>query len=219
MPIHAAIFDLDGVLVDTAKYHYLAWCRLADELGFAFSRHDNERLKGVSRMRSLEILLETGGMAGRFTPEQMAEMAERKNGWYVAYIARMEESEILPGAAECLRGFRALGVKTALGSASRNAAMILDNLKLRGLFDAIVDGTRTSRAKPDPEVFVLGARDLGIAPCECVVFEDAQAGLEAAHAGGMKAVAVGRPEDLAGYDAIVTGLSEVDPAALIRLLG
>ena len=219
MPIRAAIFDLDGVLVDTAKYHYLAWCRLAQELGFAFSRNDNERLKGVSRMRSLEILLETGGMSGRFTSGQMAEMAERKNGWYVEYIMHMDASEILPGAAECLRGFRELGVKTALGSASKNAGMILDNLKLRGLFDAIVDGTRTSRAKPDPEVFVLGARDLGVDPAECVVFEDAQAGLEAAHAGGMKAVAVGKPEDLSGYDAIVAGLFEVDPAALLRQLG
>ncbi len=219
MPIRAAIFDLDGVLVDTAKYHYLAWCRLARELGFEFTQKDNERLKGVSRMRSLEILLETGGMSGRFSPEQMHEMAERKNGWYVAYISRMDTSEILPGAAECLRAFRALGVKTALGSASKNSGIILDNLKLRDLFDTIVDGTRTSRAKPDPEVFVLGARDLGIDPSECVVFEDAQAGLEAAHAGGMKAVAVGRPEDLNGYDAIVAGLFEVEPAALIRKLG
>ncbi len=219
MPIRAAIFDLDGVLVDTAKYHYLAWCRLARELGFAFTEKDNERLKGVSRMRSLEILLETGGMAGRFTPEQMHGMAERKNGWYVEYITHMDASEILPGAAECLRAFRALGVKTALGSASKNSGLILDNLQLRDLFDTIVDGTRTSRAKPDPEVFVLGARDLGVDPAECVVFEDAQAGLEAARAGGMKAVAVGKPEDLSGYDAIVAGLFEVDPAALMRRLG
>ena len=216
MIVRAAIFDLDGVLVDTAKYHYLAWKQLALSLGFDFPERVNERLKGVSRMQSLDILLETGNLEQRFTPEEKAILAERKNAWYVEYINKLEKNEILPGARECLVGFRSLGILTALGSASRNAPVIIARLELKGLFDSIVDGTRTSRAKPDPEVFLLGARDLGVDPAECIVFEDAQAGIDAAKAGGMRAVAVGRPSDLRGYDAIVGGLHEVDPAALIR---
>lgn len=210
MNLKGAIFDLDGVIVDTAKYHYLAWRRLAQELGFEFTEKDNERLKGVSRMRSLEILLEVGGMTGRFGQAELDEMARRKNEWYVEYISKMKEDEILPGAAECLKACRARGIRTSLGSASKNSGLILNNLGLRPLFDAIVDGNRTQRAKPDPEVFLLAASDLGLQPGECVVFEDAQAGIEAAKAGGMTAVACGRPEDLTGWDFIIRGLFEVD---------
>ncbi|MCX7771695.1 MAG: beta-phosphoglucomutase [Clostridia bacterium] len=217
MPIKAALFDLDGVIVDTAKYHYLAWQRLAKELGFVFTEKDNERLKGVSRMRSLEILLEVGGLTGKFSEQEMNDMAARKNDWYVAYISKMDESEILPGTVECLKGFRALGVKTALGSASKNAMLILNNLKLTPYFDAIIDGTKTSKAKPDPEVFLLGAKAVAIEPENCVVFEDAQAGIEAAKSAGMKAVAVGKPEDLKGYDRIIKGLFEVTPQEIINL--
>mgnify|MGYP000882708172 CR=1 FL=1 len=217
MSIRAILFDLDGVIVDTAKYHYLAWRRLAQELGFEFTEKDNERLKGVSRMRSLEILLEVGGLLGKFSEEEMNRMAEKKNNWYVEYITKMDESEILKGTLDCLKGFRALGLKTALGSASKNARLILDNLKLVPYFDAIIDGTKTSKAKPDPEVFLLGAQALGVSPEECVVFEDAQAGIEAAKSAGMKAIAVGRPEDLTGYDLIVKGLYEVNPAEIAKL--
>lgn len=217
MGIKAAIFDLDGVIVDTAKYHYLAWRRLADELGFVFTEKDNERLKGVSRMRSLEILLEVGGLTGRFSEEEMAEMAARKNGWYVEYISAMDESEILPGTVECLRGFRELGIKTALGSASKNAMLILNNLRLLPYFDVVIDGTKVSKAKPDPEVFLLGAKEAGVNPEECVVFEDAQAGIEAAKNAGMKAVAIGRPEDLSGYDRIFRGLFEVKPVEIVKI--
>jgi len=216
MKLRAAIFDLDGVLVDTAKYHYLAWKQLALSLGFDFPEQVNERLKGVSRMQSLQILLETGNLENRFDLEEKLALAERKNECYVAYISRLEKSEILRGARECLIGFRSLGVLTALGSASRNAPLILARLELIDLFDSIVDGTRTSRAKPDPEVFLLGAQDLGVDPADCVVFEDAQAGIDAAKAGGMRAVAVGRPSNLSGYDAIVSGLHQVDPATLIK---
>lgn len=217
MAIKAAIFDLDGVIVDTAKYHYLAWKHLAEELGFIFSEKDNERLKGVSRMRSLEILLETGGLSGKFSLQQMEAMASKKNGWYVEYISRMDESEILPGTLNCLRGFNDLGIKLALGSASRNAPMILRNLSLTNCFDVIIDGTGTSKAKPDPEVFLLAASELSVPPKNCIVFEDAQAGLEAAKAGGMWAVAVGSPNNLFGYDAIVRGLDEVNPKELIQI--
>ncbi|MDE5944858.1 MAG: beta-phosphoglucomutase, partial [Rikenella sp.] len=189
--IRAAIFDLDGVIVDTAKYHYLAWRRLAEELGFDFSARDNERLKGVSRMRSLEILLEVGGFgAGAFTEAQRQQMADRKNGWYVEYISRMTPDEILPGVLSFLEEVRADGVRTALGSASRNTGIILERLRIGGLFDAVVDGTMVGRTKPDPEVFLTGAAMLGggILPAECVVFEDAEAGIEAARAAGMYSV-------------------------------
>jgi len=216
MMLRVAIFDLDGVLVDTAKYHYLAWKQLASELGFDFPLAENEKLKGVSRMRSLEILLRTGRMEGRFTASEMAGLADRKNERYVEYIKKLGKDEILPGARDCLLRFRELGLKTALGSASKNAGVILDILVLGSLFDSIVDGTRTSRAKPDPEVFLLAARDLGADPAVCVVFEDAQAGLDAAKAGGMRTVAVGQPDNLTGYDAIVDGLHEVDPEDLVR---
>lgn len=217
MNIKAVIFDLDGVIVDTAKYHYLAWKKLSDELGFIFTEKDNERLKGVSRKRSLEILLEVGGILDRFSEVELIEMANRKNRWYVDYILKMDESEILEGALECLQGFRDIGLKIALGSASKNAMLILNNLKITHYFDAIIDGNKISKAKPDPEVFLKGAKELGVAPEECVVFEDAQAGIDAAKKGGMKAVAIGKPENLTGYDRIFEGLYEVNPKQITLL--
>ena len=201
-----AIFDLDGVIVDTAKYHYLAWRGLAEKLGFAFTEADNERLKGVSRMRSLDILLTVGGVT---LPEAEKERAAAwKNAKYVEYISRLDAGELLPGARAYLTALRERGVKTALGSASKNAGLILARLDIAGLFDAVVDGTRVEKAKPDPEVFRLGARELGLAPADCVVFEDAAAGIEAAKAAGMRAVAIGRPELLPGADAWIAGLHE-----------
>jgi beta-phosphoglucomutase len=205
--MQGGLFDLDGVIVDTAKYHYLAWKRLAAELGFDFTEEDNERLKGVSRMESLRILLEIGGVDA--TDEQKAEMAARKNEWYVEYITKMDASEILPGAREYLAQVRARGVKTALGSASKNAPIILKNLGITNLFDAIVDGNKVSKAKPDPEVFLLGARELGLEPAQCVVFEDAAAGIEAGRRGGMYTVGIGKRSDLPDADIVVTGLFEL----------
>lgn len=200
----AAIFDLDGVIVDTAKYHYLAWRNLAKSLGFDFTEKDNERLKGVSRVRSLEILLEVGGLSVS-EPEKLA-LAERKNQEYVGYISRMDESELLPGAKECLLGLRARGIKIALGSASKNTPIIIHNLKIESLFDAIVDGNKVSKAKPDPEVFLVGAREVGVKAAECVVFEDAEAGIQAAKAAGMYAVGIGKPEILKEADMVIPGL-------------
>lgn len=210
--IRAALFDLDGVIVDTAKYHYLAWRRLAAELGFEFTEADNERLKGVSRMRSLDILLEVGGFGpNTFSAQQKEEMAERKNGWYVEYISRMTPDEILPGALAFLTAVRADGVRTALGSASKNTGIILARLGIGGLFDAVVDGTMVSRTKPDPEVFLRCAELLGgnISPAECVVFEDAAAGIEAAVAAGMYSVGVGSPDILTGADLVIPGFDGV----------
>ncbi|MEZ0537863.1 beta-phosphoglucomutase [Caldicellulosiruptoraceae bacterium PP1] len=204
----AALFDLDGVIVDTAKYHYLAWKRLAKELGFDFTEKDNERLKGVSRMRSLEILLEVGGLS--FSEEEKIKLAEKKNNWYVEYITKMDESEILPGAKECLIKLREKGVKISLCSASKNAQLILNNLRIKDLFDAIIDGTKTSKAKPDPEVFLLGAKELNILPEECVVFEDAEAGIQAAKSANMFAVGIGDEKILSKADIVIKGLHEFD---------
>lgn len=205
--MRAAIFDLDGVIVDTAKYHYLAWKRLAKENGFDFTEKDNERLKGVSRVRSLEILLEIGGL--HLDDETKSQMAIQKNDWYVDYISRMDESEILPGVVEYVKSIRSKGIKTAIGSASQNTPLILKRLGIASLFDAIVDGNKVSKAKPDPEVFLRAAKELNVPPAECVVFEDAEAGIEAALRAGMKAVGIGKPSNLKEAETIIPGLFEL----------
>lgn len=206
METKACLFDLDGVIVDTAKYHYQAWRSLARCLGFDFSPAHNERLKGVSRMASLDILLEVGGISGVSDADKQR-MADEKNAEYVSLISRMTPDEVLPGAEDFLRSLRAAGIRTALGSASKNAMTILDRLQLTPLFDAIVDGTKVAKAKPDPEVFLRGAEALGVAPAECVVFEDAEAGIEAAIAGGMRCVGIGSPDILGRANLVVPGLS------------
>jgi beta-phosphoglucomutase len=203
----AAIFDLDGVIVDTAKYHYLAWKRLARELGFDFAETDNERLKGVSRMRSLEILLEVGGVL--MDEAARRESASRKDGWYVEYVEKMDPSELLPGAVEYVRHIRSRGVRTAIASASRNAPLIIDRVRIGSLFDTVVDGTKVSRAKPEPDVFLRAARELGIAAQDCVVFEDAEAGIEAANRAGMGSVGVGKPENLKNADLVIANFEQL----------
>lgn len=213
--IKACLFDLDGVLVDTAKYHYLAWKRLADELGFEFTEQDNERLKGVSRMASLDILLSIGGV--ELADAAKAELAERKNNWYVEMITKMDHSEILPGAIEFLEECRSNGIKVALGSASKNAMTILNNTGLTPYFDAIIDGTKTSAAKPDPEVFTLGASELGVTPEQCVVFEDAEAGIEAAQRAGMRSIGIGSEETLGKADLLIPSLEQMSFGRLSEL--
>ncbi len=193
-----AIFDLDGVLVDTARYHYMAWRQLAEKLGFTFTQEDNERLKGVSRMRSLEILLEIGGIEA--SQEEKERMASEKNTAYVKLLEDLDRSALLPGAEEYLHHLHAAGVRVSLGSASKNALFILKKLGIVELFDAVIDGTMITRAKPDPEIFQTAAEALGLLPRECVVFEDAQAGIEAARSAGCRAVAIGRPDRLTGAD-------------------
>lgn len=210
--IKACLFDLDGVLVDTAKYHYIAWKELADRLGFEFTEHDNERLKGVSRAASLDILLSIGGLT--FDEAEKARLAEEKNNRYVEYISKMDSSEILPGALEFLKDCRSRGLKVALGSASKNAMTILNNTGLTPYFDAIIDGTKTSAAKPDPEVFLLGAQELGVQPSECVVFEDAEAGIEAARRAGMASVGIGSPDTLGAANLVVPSLLDMDTVRL-----
>ncbi|ETT79644.1 beta-phosphoglucomutase [Paenibacillus sp. FSL R7-277] len=210
--IKACLFDLDGVLVDTARYHYIAWRELAEELGFVFTEQDNERLKGVSRAASLNILLEIGGIT--LAEDEKARLAEQKNNRYVEYIAKMDSSEILPGALDFLQECRTAGIKVALGSASKNAMTILNNTGLTPYFDAIIDGTHTSAAKPDPEVFLLGAQALDTVPAHCVVFEDAAAGILAASRAGMRSVGIGSPETLGGATLVVHSLRQLTVATL-----
>lgn len=197
------IFDLDGVITDTARFHFLAWQRLAQSLGIAFTEHDNEQLKGVSRKESLERILAMGNK--QLSPAEFEQAMARKNAWYVEYIATMTPADILPGVVEFLQQLRSQGIKIALGSASKNAPMILDRLGLTTMFDAVIDGNHTSRSKPDPEVFLLGAQALGIAPATCLVFEDALAGVEAAINGGFTAIGVGDPQVLTQADAVIAG--------------
>lgn len=202
-----AIFDLDGVLVDTAVYHYQAWKMLADELGFLFTPADNERLKGVSRMRSLDILLEIGHITA--SDAQKAEMAAEKNRRYVAMLQDLTKAHLLDGAEEYLLSLRGQGVRIALGSASKNAPLILEKTGIAPLFDAVVDGSGVTKAKPDPEVFLKAAAALCLPPEECVVYEDSQAGIDAARAAGMATVAVDRGGVLKDADRYVKSLREL----------
>ncbi len=206
-PIKACIFDLDGVIVDTAKFHYLAWKRLANELGFDFTEEDNERLKGVSRMDSLNILLEIGGV--EVDDKVKDELARKKNEWYVELITHMDEKEILPGTTEFLTLLKENGIKISLGSASKNAKMILEKIGIVHMFDAIIDGTDITKAKPDPEVFLLGAKALNVEPGECIVFEDAVSGVEAAISAGMYVVGIGSKETLYKANDVVKSLADM----------
>ncbi|MEO3408377.1 beta-phosphoglucomutase [Mucilaginibacter sp. CAU 1740] len=213
--IKACIFDLDGVIVDTAIYHYKAWKRLANSLGFDFTEHQNEQLKGVSRVRSLQLILGWGNVTK--TEAEQEVLATQKNTWYMEMVNQMTPSEILPGAKEFLETCRAVGLKIALGSASKNSMTILDKLDLTDMFDAVIDGNKVSKAKPDPEVFLAGAQALGMQPEECVVFEDAIAGVEAAIAGDMKVVGIGSPDVLVGANLVIKGLDEMTLDRLYKL--
>lgn len=204
--IKACIFDLDGVIVDTARYHYLAWKRLAKELGVDLTVEDNERLKGVSRMRSLEIILELGGIS--LSEHEKERLANKKNAWFVDYIERMVPEEIYPGVKELMKGMRAQGLKLALASSSKNARTVIQLLHIQDEFDAIVDGTMITHTKPHPEIFLLAAQKLGVEPESCVVFEDAEAGIEAAIAAEMKCVGVGSPILLKAANRIVSATSD-----------
>ena len=183
------IFDLDGVIVDTAKYHYLAWKNLANELGFEFTHEQNELFKGVSRKRCLEILLEIGDV--KATPEQFDRWMIEKNVDYLQYIENMDASEILPDVPKVLDYLKSNNVPIALGSASKNAKPILEKVNLLSYFDVIVDGNSVTKAKPDPEVFLIAAEKLKVMTSKCVVFEDAVAGIQAANAAKMTSVGIG----------------------------
>ena len=205
--IKACIFDLDGVIVDTAVYHYKAWRRLANQLGFDFTEEQNEELKGISRIESLKIILNWGAV--NKSEDELQELATLKNTWYVEMITKMTPDEILPGAKEFLELVRAHHYLTALGSASKNSETILNQIGLMHFFDALVDGNKVTKSKPDPEVFLVGAKELNVLPEECVVFEDAIAGVKAAKAGNMKTVGIGKDEVLNEADLVINGLFEM----------
>lgn len=209
----AAIFDLDGVIVDTAKYHYLAWKRLANELGFDFTEEQNEKLKGVSRIKSLEILLEIGNI--KVDEKTKNELATKKNKWYVEYISSLDEKNILAGAKELILELKKNNLKIALGSASKNSMLIMKNINLLPYFDVIIDGNKVEKAKPDPEVFLLAAKELNINPSLCIVFEDAEAGIEAAKKANMFAVGLGNLENLKKADIVITSLLDLDIKQLL----
>ncbi len=213
--IKACLFDLDGVLVDTAIYHYQAWKRLANTMGFDFTEEQNEQLKGISRVESLEKILTWGNITK--TTAEKAELASQKNEWYVNMITKMTPNEVLPGTEEFLTAITEAGYKLALGSASKNSALILERTNLSHFFHAIVDGNMVTKSKPDPEVFIKGAELLNVPVNQCVVFEDAVAGIEAAKAGGMKAIGIGKKSMLVHADLVVSGLDKLKIEDLERL--
>lgn len=185
----AVIFDLDGVLVTTDNCHFLAWNRMAQEEGIPFDRKNNDRLRGVSRMESLEIILEKSPRT--YTEEEKLALAERKNNYYKELIGTLERDAILPGALAMLDFCRTHRLKTAIGSSSKNTKAILTRLGMTELFDAIADGNDIKHSKPAPDVFLCAAEKLGLAPALCLVAEDADAGIAAAKAAGMRVIAVG----------------------------
>lgn len=216
MIMKACIFDLDGVIVDTAKYHFLAWKKLADQLGVNFTYADNERLKGVSRMESLETILKSGNIT--LGEQEKEELAAKKNNWFVEYLDNMSANETLPGVVSFLDDLDNNRIRKAIGSASKNAVLALRKIGLEDRFDLIIDGTMVSRAKPDPEVFLKAATGLGLAPGQCLVFEDAHAGIQAAHNGKMKCVGVGNPDILGEADVVIDSFSNINWKTILKLL-
>lgn len=187
--IEGVIFDLDGVIVTTDEYHYKAWKHMAMDEEIYFDRKINERLRGVSRMQSLDIVLERSD--SKYSEEEKARLAERKNNYYKEYIKQLNSSDILPGALSLLEQLKAKKIRIAVGSSSKNCNTILERIGLNNYFDAVVSGNDISRSKPDPEVFLLAAQRLSLKPDTCMVVEDAQAGVTAALRAGMKVLAVG----------------------------
>ncbi len=210
------IFDLDGVIVDTAKYHFLAWQNLANSLGISFSSEQNEQLKGVSRVRSLEKILAWGNKT--ISEEEFTKLMSEKNEEYLAYISKMTAKEILPDVPKVLDYLISKEQGIALGSASKNARVILDKVELSPKFQAIVDGTNVSKAKPDPEVFLIGAKELGIEPEKCIVFEDSVAGVQAANIANMTSIGIGDPKVLHEADHVFNDFTEINEEFMHQLI-
>jgi len=207
--LEAVIFDLDGVITDSAEFHYQAWKSLADKLGIYFDEKINERLKGVPRMDSLEIILEKDSNPGRFSQEEKEALAKEKNDDYVALINTIKPSDILPGMLKLLYDLKERKVKTAIASASRNAQTIVDRLEIGHLFDFIADAGAIKNQKPAPDVFLVSAENISVSPENCVGVEDAAAGIIAIKAAGMKAIGIGDKDILKGADFIIPQTSEL----------
>lgn len=214
--IRAFIFDLDGVITDTSEFHYLAWSRLADEEGIPFSREENELLRGVSRRESLRILLK-----GREIPEETAEAwMDRKNGYYVNLLQTIAPQNILPGVMNLLHELKQAGIHAAIASSSKNAPLVIEKLKLQPYLDAIVDGSMVSRSKPAPDLFLKAAELVAAGPEDCLVVEDAAAGVEAGKAAGMATLGLGPEERVGMADLRMADLSQAHlEDLLIRLNG
>jgi len=205
LKIEAFIFDLDGVLTDTAEYHYLAWKRLADEEGLTFSRSDNEQLRGVSRRASLKLILK-----GRKIPgEQMLLLMNRKNSYYQAYLENITGNDLLPGALSLLQKLQALHFRLALASASRNARTVISRLGIGSYFEVIADGHCVKRTKPAPDIFLYTADQLSLPPQACLVVEDARAGIEAANTAGMATIGIGPPERVGAANYIFPSVGSI----------
>lgn len=203
--IRGFIFDLDGVLTDTAEYHYRGWKRLADEEGIPFTREDNESLRGIPRRESLMLILKERN----YPEEKILQMMERKNNYYLEFIREVSPNDLLPGARELLEEIRKAGLKSALGSASKNAPDVVRRLGIASLLDAISDGNSVERQKPAPDLFLHAAHQLNLKPKECVVLEDAAAGIEAARTGRFHTVGLGPPERVGEADVIFPSLEGV----------
>jgi beta-phosphoglucomutase len=210
------IFDLDGVIVDTAKYHFLAWKRLANGLGIDFSEKENEQLKGVSRVRSLEKILSWGNKT--LSEAEFEKLMALKNEDYLSYINKMDENELLPDVKKTLLYLRDKDQGIALGSASKNARYIIEKVNISQLFNAIVDGTDVSKAKPDPEVFLIAAKSLKISPENCIVFEDSVAGVDAANAANMISIGIGQPEVLGHAHYVFKDFTQISEEFLNELI-
>ncbi len=212
--IKGFLFDLDGVIVETAGFHYQAWRLMANELGFDISEEFNETLKGISRMESLDLILQHGNLM--LATEEKQDLAARKNENYLKLVSRMTADDILPGVEDFFKQIKKTDIKVGLGSVSKNALMILKSVGLLQEFDAIIDGTKISRSKPDPEVFLKGAAELGFLPEECIVFEDALAGVEAGKNAGMKVVGIGKSEVLTKADIVFAGFENLNLESLLK---
>lgn len=210
------IFDLDGVIVDTAKYHFLAWQKLAKSIGIDFSHEQNEQLKGVSRVKSLEKILAWGNKT--ISEDKFNALMASKNDDYLSFIAKMNHDEILPDVPKVLNYLKAQNQPISLGSASKNARQILEKVDLLKQFDAIVDGNDVSKAKPDPEVFLIAAKALNIKPEDCIVFEDSVAGVQAANTANMISIGIGEKSVLHEADYVFSDFTEIDTAFIDKLI-
>lgn len=213
MSYKACLFDLDGVLVDTAIYHFKAWKMLGENFNYQLTEEQNEQLKGVSRVESLNRILAWASYSA--TEEQKEIWLKEKNDNYLSLISNMNPSEILPGVVDFLGQIKKEGYKIALGSASKNAEIILEKTGLMPWFDLIIDGNKVNKSKPDPEVFLKGSEGLGYLPNECIVFEDAQAGVEAAISGGMKVIGIGDASVLSDADKVIPNFVGINSTELL----
>lgn len=202
--LKAVIFDLDGVVTDSAKYHYLAWKELADELNIPFDEEYNEKLKGVSRMESLELILKNGNAENNYSAEEKARLADKKNEHYKELIKEITPADMLPGVENFLKELKANNIKTALASVSKNAPFIIKQLQAEKYFDYIADAAAVPNAKPFPDIFLVGAEALEVKPENCIGVEDARTGIEAIHRAGMLAVGVGTPAEMEEADLVLT---------------